>query len=161
MKKSHCGDREGEIRHIAILIPARNEEELLPRCLRSVQAARLQLPPDVTSDVVVVSDCSLDGTRRAAEAILGESGVVMEIEAGMVGTARALAAEIALKRYRGPRRRCWLANTDGGLRGSAGLAGEPAGDRASGGLPPWRASSMWTHFWNTTRAWRRCFAPAM
>ena len=30
--------------HIAIVIPARDEQELLPRCLRSVQNARLMLP---------------------------------------------------------------------------------------------------------------------
>ncbi len=101
-----------EVRHIAILIPARNEEELLPRCLRSVQAARRRLPKDVTSDVVVVSDCSLDGTSRAAETILGVSGVVVEVDAGTVGMARALAAEVALGRYDGPKELCWLANTD-------------------------------------------------
>ena len=31
---------------------------------------------------------------------------------GRVGAARALAARLALSRYRGPAHRCWLANTD-------------------------------------------------
>jgi len=104
--------QRADIRHIAILIPARNEEELLPRCLRSVQGARRRLPAGVTSDVVVVSDCSMDGTRRAAELILGETGAVVDVEAGVVGTARARAAELALERYAGPSEQCWLANTD-------------------------------------------------
>jgi hypothetical protein len=37
---------------------------------------------------------------------------VIATTAAMVGRTRALAAETALRRYRGPLRRCWLANTD-------------------------------------------------
>ena len=99
-------------RHVAVLIPARNEEQLLPRCLRSVQAARFLLPQWCTSDVIVVSDCSSDRTQDVAEEILGASGVVACTGAGVVGSARALAAQVALKRYNGPPEQCWLANTD-------------------------------------------------
>lgn len=98
--------------HIVVLIPARNEEVLLPRCLHSVQAARLRLPQDVTSDVVVISDCSDDATREVAEKILGESGIVLSTDVGVVGSARAIAVEAALKRFNGSKRCCWLANTD-------------------------------------------------
>lgn len=98
--------------HIAVLIPARDEERLLPRCLHSVQAARRRLPAGVTSDVVLVSDCSRDRTPEIAEHILQSSGVVVRTETGVVGSARALAAEIALKRYGGLPERCWMANTD-------------------------------------------------
>lgn len=67
--------------HIAILIPARDEEELLPRCLRSIDRARRYLSatasavttgltpnliPNVTTDVIVVSDCSTDRTEAVA-----------------------------------------------------------------------------------------------
>jgi glycosyltransferase involved in cell wall biosynthesis len=98
--------------HIAVLIPARDEEQFLPRCLRSVEAARGRLPEGVTSDVVVVSDSSQDRTAEIAEEMLAGSGVVERTEMGVVGGARALAAEIALQRFRGSRKRCWLANTD-------------------------------------------------
>lgn len=98
--------------HIAVLIPARDEEHLLPRCLRSVQAARARLPEDVTSDIVVVSDCSQDRTTEVAEEILEETGAVFCTDAGLVGTVRSAAAGFALERYKGPRERCWLANTD-------------------------------------------------
>jgi hypothetical protein len=37
---------------------------------------------------------------------------VVVTDAGQVGNARALAAKMALRRYKGPRKRCWLANTD-------------------------------------------------
>lgn len=98
--------------HVAVLIPARDEEELLPRCLRSVQEARLCLPDNVTSDLIVVSDLSLDRTREIGENIVQRSGVVVCSDAGRVGTARALAAQVALQRYKGRRELCWLANTD-------------------------------------------------
>jgi cellulose synthase/poly-beta-1,6-N-acetylglucosamine synthase-like glycosyltransferase len=98
--------------HISVLIPARNEETLLPRCLRSVLRAIAELPATVTADVVVVVDSSQDRTREVAERILGVHGTVVTTKAGVVGEARALAAEVALQRYQGPRDACWLANTD-------------------------------------------------
>lgn len=72
--------------HIAVLIPARDEEELLPRCLKSIQRARLHLPAYVSSDVVVVSDRSADQTRSCAERILKDSGVVLGTMAGCAGS---------------------------------------------------------------------------
>jgi glycosyltransferase involved in cell wall biosynthesis len=82
--------------HIAVLIPARDEEQLLPRCLRSVLEACLRLPAGVTSDIVIVADRSTDTTRDIAEDLIQRNGVVIETNAGCVGTSRALAAEIAL-----------------------------------------------------------------
>jgi hypothetical protein len=98
--------------HVAVLIPARDEQELLPRCLRSVQAARRRLPSGVSSDVVVVSDGSRDRTALVAQRVLRGSGVVKKARAGVVGCARALAAEAALLRCGAPLQQCWLANTD-------------------------------------------------
>ena len=98
--------------HFAILIPARDEEKLLPRCLSSVNAARERLPLVITSDVIVVSDSSTDKTREIAQRLLGKTGVVVSTNVGRVGAARRLAAEVALKRYRGRHEYCWLANTD-------------------------------------------------
>jgi glycosyltransferase involved in cell wall biosynthesis len=101
-----------DIWHVAVLIPARNEEDLLPRCLESVAIARAMLPPGVTSDVIVISDSSTDRTVELARALLGPDGLVLDTEAGCVGVARALAATVALRRHTGPLNRCWLANTD-------------------------------------------------
>ena len=99
--------------HMAVLIPARDEEVLLPRCLRSLRTACAALPTDVTTDIIVVSDGSTDATAGLARALLQHTrGAVLEVDAGNVGVARALAAETALSRYRGDRSRCWLANTD-------------------------------------------------
>ena len=100
------------LRHVAVLIPARYEEQLLPRCLRSVQACRVLLPEEYTSDVIVVSDCSIDRTREIAEDILGASGTVVCTRTGIVGSARAVAARVALERFSGSPEECWFANTD-------------------------------------------------
>lgn len=98
--------------HICILIPARNEEELLPRCLHSVLHARNYLPSKVTCDIIVNVDASKDQTAHIAEEILLGCGMVGVTHAGMVGYARAMAAQHALNRYAGMLSRCWLAHTD-------------------------------------------------
>jgi glycosyltransferase involved in cell wall biosynthesis len=100
------------LQHVAILIPARNEEALLPRCLESVLAAGSLLPANVSFDIVVAADRSTDSTYDVATRMLRGRGSVLRCDAGVVGCARALAAERALQRFRGPRNRCWLANTD-------------------------------------------------
>jgi glycosyltransferase involved in cell wall biosynthesis len=56
--------------HIGVLVPARNEESLLPRCIASLLAARAMLPDDATCDIVVVADSSTDRTCEIAEALL-------------------------------------------------------------------------------------------
>ena len=64
--------------HIAVLIPARNEEVLLERCLRSVLAAKRRLPPNVSFDLVVVADSSMDDTYHIASALIRQVGIVIE-----------------------------------------------------------------------------------
>lgn len=98
--------------HIAVIIPARDEEELLPRCLASVAAARELLPAGVTSDVIVASDRSSDNTLRVASRMLGERGLACNVDFGCVGKTRLAAAATALRRNSRPAQWCWLANTD-------------------------------------------------
>lgn len=98
--------------HICVLIPARNEEELLPRCLHSVLNACSKLPSEITWDIVVAVDASTDGTFEIAEEILAGHGEVIITDAGIVGCARAAAAQHALGRYDGMLSLCWLAHTD-------------------------------------------------
>ncbi len=98
--------------HVCVLVPARDEEEHLPRCLQSILAACSALPSESSYDIVVAVDRSTDRTLAIAESILEERGTVVSLQAGVVGRARALAVQLALKRYGGPLNRCWLANTD-------------------------------------------------
>jgi glycosyltransferase involved in cell wall biosynthesis len=98
--------------HIAILIPARNEEDLLPRCLASVLRACARLPRGVTYDIVVAVDASTDRTRDLADQMLCGHGIAISIDVGCVGWARIHAAQTALLRFHGPVDQCWIANTD-------------------------------------------------
>ena len=98
--------------HFCILIPARNEEVLLARCLTSIVKACSRLPPSVTYDIVIAVDCSTDKTLEIAHSMTAAIGAVVSTQAGVVGETRALAARVALERYAGPLNRCWLANTD-------------------------------------------------
>lgn len=98
--------------HICVLIPARNEEELLPRCLHSILDARSKLPPEITCDIVVAVDASTDRTAHIAEKILAGNGTVTVTHAGIVGCARAAAVQYALNRYQGLLSLCWFAHTD-------------------------------------------------
>lgn len=98
--------------HIAVLIPAHNEEELLPRCLESVERARRRLPAGVTSDLIVVADDSTDETYAIARRTIGTRGCVARTEARCVGYTREFAARFALRRFNGSSSSCWLANTD-------------------------------------------------
>ncbi len=97
---------------MCVLIPACNEEELLPRCVASILRARAELPGRVTVQVVVAVDRSQDGTAGLAKRLLRGRGKVVQINAGCVGLARAAAASTALAAYGGELHQCWLANTD-------------------------------------------------
>ncbi len=98
--------------HVSVLIPARDEEDLLPRCLQSVLEARLALRGNATCDVVVAVDRSMDATYAIAQRMLGSVGTVIRSKAGIVGVARATAARAALRRRKQRPSRVWLANTD-------------------------------------------------
>ena len=97
---------------VAVLIPARNEEALLGRCLESVIRAIDALPVTIRATIVLVSDCSTDRTAEIGYSLIGGYGSVLHTRAGTVGTARALAASYAIEKTTAPLSKLWLANTD-------------------------------------------------
>ena len=124
----------GPIEHVIVLVPARNEEVLLPRCLHSIARARAWLAAlGVSSDLVVVSDASHDLTLERARLIVGHAGVVVSAEERNVGAARALAGRVALARSPVPPERCWLANTDADCEVPTAWLSDQV-DRASRGI---------------------------
>ena len=99
----------GPVEHVVVVVPARNEEQLVARCLRSVVAAvdALRGP---TAHVVVVLDSCTDDTARFARAFDGRVDV-HEIAAGAVGSARAYGVAVGLAAAPDPAR-TWIACTD-------------------------------------------------
>lgn len=103
---------QGALERVAVVVPARDEEKLLPACLDSVVAAAHALArqrPELTVDVVVVLDRCTD---RSADVVAGYGAVrAVTSAAGCVGAARAAGVAAAL-RGAGDPARTWLANTD-------------------------------------------------
>lgn len=96
---------------VAVVIPARDEEALLPACLEAVRVARDVLRaqhPTVDTEVFVVLDACHDDTAG----VVARHGVrAVTSRAGNVGAARALGVEAAAE-WAGDRGDLWIAGTD-------------------------------------------------
>ena len=97
------------IRAVSVIVPAHNEQDLLPGCLAALRRAARALP-GIPVHLVVVADACRDRTMQAARR--GGASVVT-INAGSVGAARAAGACDALRRtaHLDPAD-VWLATTD-------------------------------------------------
>jgi glycosyltransferase involved in cell wall biosynthesis len=102
---------------IGIVVPARNEESRLPRCLAALGAATASMRAADDSAprvrVIVVVDGSTDGTLRVARDWPGVE--VLSSAAGRVGTARAAGVDHFLRSEAGRAtglERVWISNTD-------------------------------------------------
>ncbi len=74
---------------LSIVIPVYNERSLLPRVLERVAAA--PLPDGLTREIVVVDDCSTDGTREWLEEHAGSrSGIAICLHQKNAGKGAAL-----------------------------------------------------------------------
>ncbi len=104
-----------DVRHLGVVIPARNEERAISACLRSVQGAISlvrETYPDVSCEVMIALDRCTDGTA-ALVAAHGADAVISN--SGRVGCARHAGATAVLDRCRKagiPNDAVWLANTD-------------------------------------------------
>jgi len=98
------------IRSVAVVVPARDEEELLPRCLDALAVARA-VAADAGLEVAlhVVADACSDGTAAVAARRPGVETLVSSV--GRVGAARRAGVDVALRGCPDPRQ-LWLASTD-------------------------------------------------
>jgi glycosyltransferase involved in cell wall biosynthesis len=100
---------------VRVVIPAQNEQALLPACLRSMLVAARHCPLPV--DVVVVLDDCTDGSASVLAQLArdyasqaGTSLISRQVHLSNVGRARALGVELALADDR--IHDTWLATTD-------------------------------------------------
>lgn len=105
------------IRTVGVVVPARNEEARLPRCLDALLTAKAVVrerhPAGPTVRIIVVVDLSTDRTLHVAEQWPGIEVVLSE--SGRVGAARAAGVDHLLTseaRDGRPPSRVWIACTD-------------------------------------------------
>jgi glycosyltransferase involved in cell wall biosynthesis len=100
---------------VGIVVPAKNEEQLLPACLRSLVRAARRCP--VPTDIVVVLDSCTDGSAEVVAKVGRSSsrrGLAihsLQVAADSVGRARA-AGMSALLGAAARDEQVWLATTD-------------------------------------------------
>ncbi|MFG2833249.1 glycosyltransferase [Streptomyces sp. NPDC048434] len=95
---------------IAVVIPAHNEEALLPRALAAVAAAaRHPALADLRVMTVVAADACVDDTAKVADTA-GAS--VLHLGSQNPGKARATAVQHALATLGAPASATWIASTD-------------------------------------------------
>ncbi|AGZ42677.1 glycosyltransferase [Actinoplanes friuliensis] len=92
------------LKRLAVVVPAHNEEGLLPDCLEAIEAAAGRF--EGRTEVVVAADDCDDGTATVAEAAGAE---VVRLAARRVGAARAAGFAHALRHGTDG---LWLATTD-------------------------------------------------
>jgi len=98
---------------LAVVIPARNEQQLIGRCLESVQlavASSRALPRPTPVDVVVVADTCTDDTAAIARGFAGVT--VIETAVANVGAARRIGVAAVLAASAARTDRLWIASTD-------------------------------------------------
>ena len=101
---------------VGVVVPAADEQDLLPACLDAVEAARRELArrrPDVAVRVVVVLDSCTDGS---AEVVRTRAGVeAASINERLAGAARNAGCALVVDGST-PAQRLWLACTDADSR---------------------------------------------
>ena len=105
------------IRSVGVVVPAHDEEELLPGCLAALRAAAAQAGaerPWLRLRIVVVADACSDGTAALARQA---GATVVTLSARNVGRARAAGAREVLRHApedlpAGTAAASWLATTD-------------------------------------------------
>jgi glycosyltransferase involved in cell wall biosynthesis len=94
---------------LGVVVPAHNEEKLLPACLDALTQAASRVSQRPVRIVVVADAC----TDRTQEQALARGADLIEIDARNVGTARAAGmTEILRQTARHARSDTWLATTD-------------------------------------------------
>jgi glycosyltransferase involved in cell wall biosynthesis len=101
------------IRHVAVIVPAADEEQRIGRCLASIATAARHLSrreAGIGVRVIVTLDSCQDATAAICATFPGVSTVA--ITSRNVGAARRAGTQAALAHRAGPPGELWLASTD-------------------------------------------------
>jgi len=82
---------------VAVVVPARNERDLITACVRSIR--RSLATAAVDGWIVVVADDCTDDTAARARLAIGAGGEVVERHLRSVGAARRLGCQRARRRF--------------------------------------------------------------
>jgi glycosyltransferase involved in cell wall biosynthesis len=105
------------IEAVAVVVPAKNEENCIGACIAALEVARAQAADRAETFLVLVLDSCSDGTRAAAANWLEHPHQVLEVDFSNVGKARAHGMDYALRHFaQRDRRHVWLATTDADSR---------------------------------------------
>lgn len=119
-----AGTLPAPLTHVHVVVPARDEERLLPRALAALDRAVEELRrarPEVTASVTLVLDACVDGSSLVASRHPAVS--VLEVDRRCVGAARAAGVAVATAAWSGSESgsgsaatsghdRHWVASTD-------------------------------------------------
>ncbi len=108
------------IRHVAVVLPARDESDDIEATIESIERARQRLPVSVTSTCVIVLDAGPDAAGAVIERRTGSgpeggrwtSSIVVRAGHGGVGAARSVGCRVALGGSLHQAGNVWLAHTD-------------------------------------------------
>jgi glycosyltransferase involved in cell wall biosynthesis len=144
------------IRAVGVLIPARDEQDRVGRCLDAVFAALRRLPPDVAVAVCLVVDRSRDGTVGVAHRAIRRSGIRSAVDvlvnerSASVGAVRNIAARQLCRRLAAvPPSSTWLLSTDADSRVDPDWAArhialaDAGADAVAGGVRPDGPVTAW------------------
>lgn len=99
--------------HVVVVVPAHDEEELIPAALDAIAVAAAVVAPRARTTVVVVANGCTDRTAELARA---RGASVVDADIADVGAARAAGFAWAMTQGIGPLDRLWLATTDADSR---------------------------------------------
>jgi cellulose synthase/poly-beta-1,6-N-acetylglucosamine synthase-like glycosyltransferase len=102
---------------VGVVIPARNEQDLVRACIESVRASVQHCRRIQDYWIVVAADSCTDATPEVAAQALGADGEVVRCQLASAGATRHLGTDRALQRLAThSHARIWLANTDADTR---------------------------------------------
>jgi glycosyltransferase involved in cell wall biosynthesis len=101
---------DAKVRAVGVIVPAHNEETLLPQCLESI--LRACEPLDVDATIAVVLDRCSDRTITVVENLIGRASPILALSARQpgVGAARATGADALVRMFGSDE--LWLCTTD-------------------------------------------------